>query len=44
MVKKGISANRLTAVGYGETEPIYNDNSEESMFLNRRTEAKITKF
>lgn len=44
MVKKGISANRLTAVGYGETEPIYNDDSEESMFLNRRTEAKITKF
>ena len=44
MVKNGISANRLTAVGYGEKEPIYVEDSEENMYLNRRTEAKILKF
>ena len=44
MVKNGIASNRLTAVGYGEKEPIYVEDSEENMYLNRRTEAKIIKF
>lgn len=44
LVKNGISANRLIAIGYGETLPIYPNDSDENMYLNRRTEAKIIKF
>jgi hypothetical protein len=41
MVKNGINANRLNAVGYGETVPKYPNDSMENMYLNRRSEAKI---
>jgi outer membrane protein OmpA-like peptidoglycan-associated protein len=44
VVKKGIPESRITCVGYGELKPKYPNDSPENMYLNRRTEAKITKF
>jgi outer membrane protein OmpA-like peptidoglycan-associated protein len=42
---KGISQERLTAKGYGETELIVaNAKSEEEHQVNRRTEFKVTEF
>ncbi len=48
LVKKGISEDRLTAEGYGESKPIYPNTNEdgtdnpEGRALNRRTEFTIT--
>jgi outer membrane protein OmpA-like peptidoglycan-associated protein len=40
---KGISSDRMTAVGYGEEKPIAtNDDEQEGREINRRTEFKIT--
>lgn len=47
LVKKGIKATRITAVGYGETKPIAKNtnadgsDNEEGRALNRRIELKI---
>ena len=41
MIKKGISADRISTVGYGETVPKYPNDSDEHKSLNRRIEAKI---
>lgn len=41
LVEKGIDATRLTAVGYGETNPISDNESEEGRAQNRRVEMKI---
>lgn len=41
LIKKGITASRLTAVGYGETEPIASNDTAEGRQENRRTEARI---
>ena len=42
LVKKGnISATRLKAVGYGDTQPNAPNTSPEGMAQNRRTEIKI---
>lgn len=38
---KGISKDRLTAVGYGFTQPIATNDTEEGRQMNRRTEFKI---
>lgn len=38
----GIDADRLTAIGYGETRLKFNDNTEQAHRLNRRIEAKVT--
>ena len=35
---RGIDANRLTAVGKGETEPIGDNNTSEGRLVNRRIE------
>ncbi len=37
--KFGISADRLTAVGYGESKPIASNDTEEGRQLNRRVQA-----
>ena len=39
MVKKGIDANRLTAVGYGEEKPIADNATKAGKAQNRRVEA-----
>jgi len=41
LVKKGISANRLTFVGYGFDQPIAPNDTEEGRQQNRRTEFKV---
>lgn len=41
LIKVGISENRLVAKGYGETQPIATNATEEGRQLNRRTEFKI---
>lgn len=41
LVSKGIKANRLTAKGYGASQPVADNNSEEGRQLNRRTELRI---
>lgn len=41
LISKGISADRLTSVGYGEEQPIATNDTDEGRQLNRRTEFKI---
>ena len=38
----GISADRLSAIGYGETRLKFTENTAEAHRLNRRTEAKVS--
>jgi outer membrane protein OmpA-like peptidoglycan-associated protein len=41
LMSKGISSNRLTSEGYGETRPISDNNTEIGRQENRRTEVTI---
>jgi outer membrane protein OmpA-like peptidoglycan-associated protein len=41
LVKNGISLNRLTAKGFGETQPISSNDTKEGRQANRRTEFVI---
>jgi OmpA-OmpF porin, OOP family len=41
LVRKGIKITRLTAKGYGATEPVANNSTEEGRQLNRRTEVRV---
>jgi outer membrane protein OmpA-like peptidoglycan-associated protein/tetratricopeptide (TPR) repeat protein len=41
LIEKGIEKNRLVAKGYGESDPINTNETEEGRQLNRRTEFKI---
>ena len=41
LVSNGIITSRLTYKGYGETEPIADNKTEEGRALNRRTEMKV---
>ncbi len=41
LIKKGVAPNRLTAKGYGETQPVAANSSPEGKQLNRRTEVRI---
>ncbi|MGE4319796.1 MAG: OmpA family protein [Deferribacterales bacterium] len=41
LVKYGVSADRMTAVGYGEEQPIVPNDTPENMFKNRRIETVV---
>lgn len=41
LVKKGVSASRIVARGYGEAKPIAENETENGRALNRRTEIQI---
>ena len=43
LIKKGVSGNRLKAVGYGEDRPIDENDTEEGRATNRRVEFHIEK-
>ena len=43
LITKGISADRLTAKGSGESQPIADNNTDEGRFQNRRVELNQTK-
>jgi len=43
LVSMGISQERITAIGYGETKPLVENNSAENMQKNRRVTARIEK-
>lgn len=40
LVTRGVSASRLTAVGYGESQPVASNETAEGRALNRRVELK----
>jgi outer membrane protein OmpA-like peptidoglycan-associated protein len=42
LIKRGVAAERITAEGKGEKEPIADNNTEEGRALNRRVEFMIT--
>jgi len=41
LLKNGIAPGRVTAKGYGDTEPVADNNSDEGKQKNRRTEVRI---
>jgi len=41
LISKGVSANRLRAVGYGESRPVADNKTAEGRAMNRRIEFKI---
>jgi len=43
LLKKGISSDRVTAKGYGDTEPVADNSTDEGKQKNRRTEVRIMK-
>lgn len=42
LISKGIDAKRLTAKGFGETQPVADNSTETGKALNRRTEFIVT--
>jgi cytochrome c oxidase subunit 2 len=42
LVGKGVTADRVTAVGYGDTKPLETNDTDEGRQKNRRTEFTIT--
>ncbi|HMB61606.1 MAG TPA: OmpA family protein, partial [Eudoraea sp.] len=43
LIAEGIAADRLTAVGYGESKPIATNNTRAGRAQNRRTEINLVK-
>jgi outer membrane protein OmpA-like peptidoglycan-associated protein len=43
LVAHGIAASRLTSRGYGDTQPVVPNNSDENRAKNRRVEVKCSK-
>jgi OOP family OmpA-OmpF porin len=43
ILSKGIATNRITSHGYGETQPVATNETDEGRQLNRRVEFKIMK-
>jgi OmpA-OmpF porin, OOP family len=41
LISKGIATNRLIAKGYGDTQPVADNDNEEGRKQNRRTEVRI---
>ena len=41
LIEKGISKDRLSYKGYGETKPIASNDTAEGRAQNRRTEVKV---
>jgi len=41
LISKGIAATRLSSKGFGETQPVADNKTEEGKALNRRTEMKV---
>ena len=41
LLQKGIKSNRLSAKGYGATQPVADNKTEEGRAQNRRTELKV---
>ena len=40
LISRGVAASRLTAIGFGESQPVASNDSEEGRALNRRVELK----
>lgn len=43
LIRKGIAENRVSAKGYGDTQPIANNDTEANKQKNRRTEVRVIK-
>jgi outer membrane protein OmpA-like peptidoglycan-associated protein len=43
ILSKGIPPSRIVSKGYGETQPVVPNDTDENRQLNRRVEFKITK-
>ena len=43
LVNKGIVSDRITSIGYGQSVPIADNNTEEGKAKNRRTSLKVIK-
>jgi len=41
LTERGIAADRMSAKGYGESEPVADNETDEGRELNRRVELKI---
>ena len=41
LIQKGISIDKIEAVGYGESSPVASNDTDEGRQLNRRVEFKI---
>ena len=41
IIEKGVDQNRLVAKGYGETQPLFENDTEENKANNRRVELKV---